>query len=90
MSTWFTYIIYSQSTDKFYTGYSGDLNTRLERHNDGWSKSTKSGIPWKIVYFESFQSKSEAIKREIEIKKKKSRIFIERLIRNAGGRPDID
>ena len=78
---YFTYIIYSKSKDKYYVGYTHDLKLRLNRHNSGWSKSTKSGIPWKLVYFEDYNEKNEAIKRENEIKRKKSRKYIEELIR---------
>ena len=77
-----TYIIYSKSKDKYYVGYTHDLKLRLERHNSGWSKSTKSGISWELVYHEKFETKSEAIKRENEIKRKKSKKYIEELINN--------
>ncbi|AFN74590.1 hypothetical protein MROS_1353 [Melioribacter roseus P3M-2] len=55
---------------------------RLERHNSGNSRSTKHGIPWEIVYFEVYPMKSEAMKREYEIKRRKSRKYIEELIGN--------
>ena len=79
----YTYILYSHSKDKYYVGYTHDLNLRLERHNNGWSKSTISGIPWKLVYYEEFETKSNAMKREYEIKRKKSRKYIERLMSSA-------
>ena len=82
----FTYILHSESKDRYYIGHTHDLDLRLERHNAGWSRSTKSGIPWKIVYFEEYQAKSEANKRELEIKRKKSRKYIENII--AGGRSE--
>ncbi len=85
---WYVYIIYSYKIDKYYTGYADDLEWRLQRHNQGWGRYTKRGIPWKLAYTESFKSKSEAIKREKEIKNKKSRKYIEELISHAGGRPD--
>ncbi len=85
---WFTYIIYSSKIDKYYIGYTEDLELRIQRHNDSWGKYSSKGIPWKLVYHESFESKSDAIKREYQIKKRKSRKYIERLI--AGGRPDTD
>ena len=85
---WFVYITYSNKIDRYYVGYTDDLEWRLERHNGGCGKYTKRGVPWKLVYTESFQSKSEAIKREREIKRKKSRKYIEGLISHAGGRPD--
>ena len=83
---YYTYILYSETTDKYYIGHTHDLELRLERHNDGGSRSTKAGIPWKLIYFEKHESKSEAMKREYFIKHKKSRKFIEKLV--TGGRPE--
>ncbi len=85
---WFTYILYSDKINKYYVGYTNDLNLRLTRHNAGWGKYTKRGIPWNLVYHESFVTKSEAIARENQIKKKKSRKYIEYLISSAEGRPE--
>lgn len=85
---WYVYILYSESIDKYYAGYTEDLKWRLERHNAGWGKYSSKGIPWELVYSESFLTKSEAIKREYEIKRWKSRKMIEDLIRDAGGRPE--
>ncbi len=75
-----TYIVYSTSVDHYYVGYTHDLHKRLEKHNSGHSRSTKSGIPWKIVYYEEYQTKHEAMARERQIKKMKSRKYIEMLI----------
>jgi len=76
----YTYIIYSESTDKYYIGHTHDLILRLQRHNEGWTRSTKAGIPWKLIYSEKYQTKSGAMKREYEIKRMKSRKYIEDLI----------
>jgi putative endonuclease len=73
------YILYSQRIDKFYVGYTNDLNRRLSEHNRIKGKFTDKGIPWKVVYTETFPSKSEAMSREAEIKNKKSRNYIENL-----------
>ncbi len=59
----FTYILQSDLNKHYYIGHTSNLEIRLQRHNAGWSKSTKSGIPWKIVYSQEFNTKSEAIKR---------------------------
>ena len=80
---WYVYIItYSEKIDRFYVGYTANLEWRLQRHNDGWGKFTQRGLPWMMVYREVFQSKSEAIRREREIKAKKSRKYIEFIIQN--------
>ncbi|MEW6701400.1 MAG: GIY-YIG nuclease family protein [Bacteroidota bacterium] len=87
MEEWFTYILFSEKISKYYIGCTDNLTWRLERHNLGWGKFTKRGIPWKLVYFENFINKSDAFKREREIKNKKSRKYIEDLICHAGGCP---
>ncbi|MFA7227637.1 MAG: GIY-YIG nuclease family protein [Melioribacteraceae bacterium] len=84
---YYTYILYSTSINKYYIGYTQDLKLRLERHNSSWGKFSSRGIPWKLVYAEEHLEKSEAIKRENEIKRKKSRKYIEALISHAGGHP---
>ena len=78
--TWFTYIIYSKTINKFYVGHTHNLDLRILRHNSGWGRFSKRGIPWELVYSEKFETKTEAMKRENEIKKKKSRKYIEWLI----------
>jgi putative endonuclease len=85
---YFTFILYSPTLDKFYTGYTENLDLRISRHNSGWGRFSSNGIPWHLVYSEKFTNKSEALKREKEIKRRKSRKYIEDLIRHAGGRPD--
>lgn len=54
----------------YYTGWTNDLEKRLKAHNQGkGSKYTRSRIPVELVYYESFPSKEEAMKREAAIKK---------------------
>ena len=67
----FTYILYSETTQHYYIGHTHDLTLRLERHNEGWSRSTKSGAPWRIVYFEEYYTKSEANKRNWKLSERK-------------------
>jgi putative endonuclease len=76
------YILYSQSKDKYYTGYTKNASERLLEHNAGATPSTRSGIPWVIVYSEECVNKTAAIKRENAIKKMKSRKYIQNLISN--------
>ncbi|MBD3638618.1 MAG: GIY-YIG nuclease family protein [Crocinitomicaceae bacterium] len=76
----FTYILHSEKIDRYYIGHSQNIANRLIKHNNGKVKSTKAGAPWKCVYFESFETRSEAFNREMEIKKKKSKRYITNLI----------
>ena len=78
----FVYILQSLKDFSFYVGQCNDLDYRMSKHTDGMSKYTKSKRPLRLVYFEVFQSRSEVITREKEIKSKKSRKYIEQLISN--------
>ncbi len=74
------YIIYSQKLDRYYVGSTNDLDRRLHDHNRGKTPYSKNGLPWVLRYSEHFETRQEAVRREKEIKKKKSRKFIEALI----------
>jgi putative endonuclease len=77
------YIYLARCSDNtIYTGYTVDIKNREETHNRGeGAKYTKHRRPIKIVYSESFKTKSAAMKREAEIKSL-SRIEKEKLIKN--------
>lgn len=65
----FVYIL-KCSDNTLYTGYTTDLKRRLKEHNSKiGSKYTKIRTPVSLLYFETFETKSSAMKREIEIKK---------------------
>jgi putative endonuclease len=54
----------------FYTGYTKDIETRMHLHQTGkGARYTKIHKPQKVVYFEEYDSRSLAMKREREIKK---------------------
>ena len=74
------YILFSQKLDKFYIGYTNNLERRLLEHNRNKGKFTDNGIPWQLVYKQSYASKSEAMAREKEIKARKSKAYIQQLI----------
>jgi putative endonuclease len=91
MIKWYVYILKSLKHGGYYIGYTSDKEERLIKHNAGNSRSTKSGIPWYMIYTEEYKTKSEAIKREKYIKRQKNKKYIESLINidcHSGGRPD--
>ena len=77
---YYCYILYSTKLDKYYIGSTGDLEGRLLRHNTSNQGFTSTGKPWEIKYFESFETKSEAQKREVQLKKWKNRKVLEELM----------
>ena len=80
----FVYIIYSAAIDQYYVGHTESLDDRLFRHNNSGSKATKKANDWILKYTEEFNIRSDAVSREVAIKKRKSRKYIEWLISEAG------
>ena len=58
------YILESLSTGEYYIGQTDNLRMRLERHNAGMNLSTKHAKPWKVIYVEDYNTRSEATRRE--------------------------
>jgi putative endonuclease len=85
LSAFYVYIIKSLSAKKFYIGHSANPFNRLIDHNSGKVKFTKRFIPWEIVHLESFDSKSDAYKRELKIKSYKGGNAFKKLINNSSG-----
>jgi putative endonuclease len=69
----YVYILYSNEINKYYVGQSDDVDERLKSHLAGISGYTSVAADWKITYTETFVTREEAIKRENQIKRKKSR-----------------
>lgn len=65
---YYVYIIKSISKNRFYIGCTSDIEKRLLEHNLGKTKSTKLYRPWKIIYYEKFNDKKQAFKREWHLK----------------------
>ena len=55
--------------NSLYTGFTNDLEKRVRVHNSGkGAKYTRCRLPVKLVYYEEFETKSEAMKREYSVK----------------------
>jgi putative endonuclease len=78
--TYFIYILQSEKDGSYYVGSTQDLDSRLERHNQGRSQYTKSKRPWKLMYCEEHPDRSSAVKRENEIKRRKNKEYIKSFV----------
>ncbi len=76
----YVYILYSKAISRFYIGQSENPEKRLVSHNSGISRYTSVANDWTIVHTESFEDRTGAIKRERQIKRMKSRRYIEDLV----------
>ncbi|WP_294131084.1 GIY-YIG nuclease family protein [uncultured Clostridium sp.] len=60
--------------DSLYTGWTNNLEKRIKAHSEGkGAKYTKARLPVELVYFEEYENKIEAMRREYAIKQLKRR-----------------
>ncbi len=65
----YIYVLQSEKNrNKIYIGNTDDLQRRLKEHNNGGNYSTKTDRPHRIVYYEAYLSKSDALSRERKLK----------------------
>lgn len=69
----YMYVLQSVKDGTTYIGSTGDLRQRLKDHNAGKTKSIKHKMPLKVVYYEAYNIKIQARKREIELKTNSSK-----------------
>jgi putative endonuclease len=81
----FVYILQSKTTGRFYVGQCNHLLERFREHQRGANAATRGRGPWWMPYYEIVLSRSDALKREREIKSKKSSRYIRWLIRTKSG-----
>ena len=72
----YAYVIRSLNFDFCYKGQCENLEERLKQHNSGMTISTKKFIPFELVYFEEFENRDEALKREKYFKTAAGRRFL--------------
>ena len=65
---YFVYVLKSVKHDQFYVGHTNDINKRLMEHNSRFSEYTSKYMPWRLIYFEAFQTRSLAMWREKSLK----------------------
>jgi putative endonuclease len=75
-SMYIIYILESINTGRLYTGYTENIDVRLQNHNSGKVKSTKAYKPYRIIHTESYNDKTFARKRELFLKSGQGRKWI--------------
>ena len=72
---YYVYIIYSASADKYFVGQTNNLERRIEEHNLREGRYTSGKGPWKLVFKEEWDSRSETMRREKFLKSGKGREY---------------
>ncbi|MEK7166846.1 MAG: GIY-YIG nuclease family protein [Patescibacteria group bacterium] len=75
---YFVYILKSFKNNDIYIGSTNNVEKRFKLHNLGKVKSTKSYIPWKLLEYHQYNSRSEAMKQEKYLKTGQQKEIIKR------------
>jgi len=73
---YYTYVIQSKTSGRFYTGYTNDLRKRFNQHNDRASTYTKHRGPYRLVYYEACLEEKDARSRELYLKSGRGKRYL--------------
>ena len=80
MENYFVYILESQKDNRFYSGQTNNLEKRIQDHNKGYSKYTKSFRPWKLFAYKKCTTRKESMALEKKLKNLKSTVRMNEFI----------
>jgi putative endonuclease len=86
----FVYLLMFDKNGSFYIGFTEDPGNRLRVHNAGGNLSTKSGRPWKLIYFEAYTDKRDALGREKFLKSGSGYQYLKKQLRFYLGEVELE
>jgi putative endonuclease len=75
---YYVYILHSDVDQGLYIGFTSDLSARVQAHNAGQSKSTSSRYPLRLIYYEAYTIREDAMGRERFLKSGSGRHFLDK------------
>ncbi len=78
---YYVYILEATKSKRYYIGQTNNLLERVKRHNEGRNMSTKAYLPWELKWWKEFETRSEAVRTERELKSIKKREGLENFVR---------
>ena len=78
----YVYFLQSTITDRNYVGLTSDLKRRMREHNAGQNLSTKAYKPWELVFYEAYNNREDAVRREKYLKTTQGRQALRRMLRH--------
>lgn len=77
----YVYILFLK-TNELYKGYTDNLKRRFREHNQGLVDATRNKRPIELIYYEAYQNKSDAVKRERYFKTGWGRDYVKKILAN--------
>ena len=82
MSFYYVYVLQSLKCDWIYVGSTSDLRQRFKSHNNKENLSTKGYAPFKLIFYEAYLSKSDALRREEYFKTTKGKTTLKTMLKD--------
>lgn len=82
----YVYVLRSSKDGKMYVGWTPNIKERLKKHNLGLVTATKSRIPLKLIFYEAFTNKKDAVLREKFFKTGWGRLHLNKALKYTVGR----
>jgi putative endonuclease len=80
---YYVYVIESLKAEgRLYVGSTPKLKERFEKHNRAVNFSTKSYVPWKLIFYEAYLTKSDALRREKYLKTSQGARLLKRMLKD--------
>ena len=80
---YYVYVLQSLKDNKFYIGFTNDLERRLKEHEQGKNISTSKRLPVRLIYFEGHLSKEDAMRRESYFKTTKGKTTLRQILKES-------
>jgi len=77
---YYVYILENKENDT-YIGYTNDLRKRLQEHNRKKNRSTKQGIPWRLIHYEAYRHRKDVMRREKYLKANQGNRLLKRMLK---------
>lgn len=81
MKFYYVYVLQSLKTKWIYVGSTSDLRKRFKSHNDGENFSTKGYATFKLIFYEAYLSKKDALRREEYFKTTKGKTTLRTMLK---------
>lgn len=76
------YVLQSKIDASLYTGFTTNIKARLIDHNKGLNISSSKLKPWKLIYFEAYDNKEDALNREKFLKSGSGKHYLDKQLKN--------
>ena len=77
----YVYVLQSLKNQGLYIGFTADLKKRFQEHNIGKNVSTKRYLPWKLIHYEAYLNKNDAMRREAYLKTSQGSRLLKRMLK---------